>query len=331
MRGNGLHVPVITLEPIAVEEYVRDVLPETFPLWGGQRTFERYAQDFRSVALSSYGRRRRFTVGIREDGRIAASCKNYDRELRYGDKSLRATGIGAVFTPARLRGRGYASALLGALLDAERDAGRDVVYLYSDIHPVFYERLGFSALPSRLITLRAASLDGSPAGGVPLDKADWAGVRRCFDTLDGRRAWSLRRTPLVWDWMRERWNAPPQDGTQSVNLVIRRGRSVIAYAFGRRVLKEDTYVVDDFAFDGEEGQRLVPALLRAGAGDLRRVGGWLPPEPARAILPRGSVRARKKAVLMIAPLSTQARAWWTASKDAILTARGDATWSADHV
>ncbi len=322
---------VIALEPIAVEEYVRDVLPETFTVWGGDRTFEAYADEFRAVATSSYARRRRFTVGIREDGRIAASCKNYDRELRWNGNSLRATGIGAVYTPSRLRGRGYASAMLGALLDAERDAGRDVVFLYSDIHPLFYERLGFIALPSRLITMRAASLDGSPAGALPLERADWAGVRRCFDKLDSRRAWSFRRTPLVWDWMRDRLNAPPRDGTQTVHLVIRRGRSVIAYAFGRRVLKEDTYAVDDFGFDGDEGQRLLPALLRAGAGDLRRVGGWLPPAPARQVLPRGSVRARKNAILMVAPLSASARAWWAATKDDMLKSQADVTWHSDHV
>jgi len=322
---------VITLEPIAVEDYVRDVLPDTFALWGRQRSFERYADEFRSVANSPYARRRRFTVGIREDGRIAASCKNYDRELRWNEKSLRATGIGAVFTPERLRGRGYASAFLGALLDAERDAGRDLVYLYSDIHPAFYERLGFITLPSRLMTIRAASLDGSAVGALPLEKGDWTGVRRCFDKLDNRRLWSLRRTPLVWDWMRDRWDAAPPDGSQPVHLVIRRGRAVVAYAFGRRVLKEDTYVVDDFGFDGDEGQGVIPALLRAGAGDLRRVGGWLPPAPARAVLPRGSVRVRKNAIFMIAPLSAHARTWWAAVKADALTGRSDVTWSADHV
>jgi hypothetical protein len=75
----------------------------------------------------------------------------------------------------------------------------------------------------------------------------------------------------------------------------------------------------------------VPALLRAGAGDLRRVGGWLPPAPARQVLPRGSVRPRKNAILMVAPLSADARAWWAATKDEALTGQADATWHSDHV
>jgi hypothetical protein len=131
--------------------------------------------------------------------------------------------------------------------------------------------------------------------------------------------------------MRRRWSASPRSGTQPVTLVVKRGRSTLAYAIGRRVMREDTFVVDDFAFDGDAGRNVMPALLRAGAGDLRRVGGWLPPGPAREILPRGSVRTRKDAILMIAPLSTLGRAWWAQNKAETMASRADPAWSADHV
>ncbi len=321
----------VKLETLPADEYVRAVLPDTFSLWGNKRSFDRYVDDFRALAESPYGKRRPFTVGIREAGAIACSCKNYDRELRWQTKALRATGIGAVFTPAGVRGRGFATFMLGALLDAERAAGRDLAFLYSDIHPAFYERLGFVMLPSRLITLRADALDGAHAGAVPLESRDWPAIRRCFESIDRARPWSLRRTPLVWDWMRQRWNAAPPDGAQPIRLVIRRGPSVLAYVLGRRALRDDTFVIDDFAFEGDEGRALLPALLRAGAGDLRRVGGWLPPAVAREALPRGSVRARKNAIFMLAPLSPLARAWWAECKEATLASRADAAWSADHV
>ena len=322
---------IVKLEPVGIEDYVREVLPETFEIWSDGRDFERYVADFRAVASSTYGRRRSFTVGVREGGALVSSCKNYDREVRWNAMALRATGIGAVFTPPSLRGHGFASVLLGALLDAERDAGRDLAFLFSDIHPAYYEKLGFFRLPSRLFTLRADSLDGTPAGAHALDAADWPGVRRCFEALDGERTWSFRRTPLVWDWMRGRWNAPTAVGTQSVQLVVKRSRSVIAYAIGRRVLPDDTFVVDDYAFDGEPGRAILPALLRAGAGDLRRVGGWLPPTRARDVLPRGSVRARKDAIFMVAPLSGLGRAWWAEARAAALGSRADPVWSSDHV
>ena len=321
----------IRLEPIAPEEYVRTVLPDTFGLWGNKRTFERYVEDFRELAASTYAKRRDFTIGVYEDCELVASCKTYDREIRWQEQSLRAVGIGAVFTPSRVRGRGYATAMLGALLDAERDAGRDVAFLFSDIHPGFYTRLGFIALPSRLITIRASSLGDDRIVATPLENRDWPAVRRCFEAMDAERAWSLRRTPLVWDWMRRRWNAPVPEGTQAVQLVVRRGRNVIAYALGRRVPRHDHFALDDFGFDGDDGRAAIGPLLRSAAGDLRRVSGWLPPPIARGALPAGSSRARKEAILMIAPLSGAARAWWAANKDATLVNRADACWDGDHI
>jgi len=321
----------VTLETIALEEYVRDVLPLTHALWGAKLPFERYVEGTRATANSAYIRRRPFTVGLREGGAIVCSCKNYERELGWNGRTLRATGIGAVYTPEAARGRGYASAMLGALLDAERDAGRDLAFLYSDIHPAFYERLGFVTLPSRSFAVRAEFLDGSAVGAVPLTAGDRAGVRRCFEAHEASRTWSFRRTPLVWEWMQRRWDAPANDGSQPVSLVVRRGQAVVAYAFGRRVLRADTFVVDECAFDGDAGRAVLPALLRAGAGDFRRVGGWLPPDPVRSLLPRGSVRRRKDAVLMLVPLSKLAKQWWAATKDETNAGRSDATWSNDHI
>jgi GNAT superfamily N-acetyltransferase len=322
---------LVQIETIPSAAYVREVLPQTFPLWAEGRSFERYVADFRALAGSAYGKRRPFTVGLVEDGRIVSSCKNYDREIRWNGEWLSATGIGAVYTPDAFRGRGYASLMLGALLDAERAAGRDVAYLYTDIHPVFYERLGFSALPSRTFSLRASALDGSHAGGVPLEARDWAGVRRCFESLDATSLWSFRRTLPVWDWMRGRWSTAPPPGEQPVALAIKRGRTMLAYVLGRRVMREDKLIVEEFAFDGPDGRALVPALLRAAAGDLRRVAGWLPPAGARDVLPRANVRARKTAVLMILPLSPLGRRWWNDVKAATLDGRADPGWTADHV
>ena len=319
------------LSAIASDEYARVVLPETHALWGAKRSFETYLDDFHAIADSAYGKRRRFTVGLRVDGRIACSCKLYDRELHWGAKTLRATGIGAVFTAPAFRGRGYASAMLGALLDEERAAGRDLAYLFSDIHPAFYERLGFYELPSRLISLRANLLDGAPAGGVPFGASDWPAVRRCFEALESEREWGFKRTPLVWDWIRQKWSTPLEPSVQPVHLIVRRNRSAIAYAIGRRVPTQDAFVIDDFGFAGEAGRQVMPALLRSAAGDLRRVTGWLPPAVAREALPRGSVRARKSAVFMLVPLSPSARGWWQANREAALAARHDAVWSADHV
>ena len=321
----------VEISTIAPEEYIDAVLPETLTLWGGRRDLAKYAGDFREDYASASGRRRRFTVGVRDGNGIACSCKLYDREFRWGEKRMRTTGIGAVFTPAALRGRGYASAMLGALLDRERAAGLDFAYLFSDIHPLFYERLGFFKLPSRILSMRAASLDGTPAGAMPLEAGDWSAVRGCFDALEAHRPWGFRRAPLAWNWLKHRSTAPGLASTQPVSLAIKRDRTLLAYVIGRRVLRRDAFVFEDFAFGCEEGRARIPALLRAAAGDLSRVVGWLPPPIAREALPRGSVRARKDAITMVAPLSSLARAWYASFAATLEAGRTDPVWEADHV
>lgn len=320
------------LTTIAPADYARDVLPHSSEIWAAGRTLEEYVDDFVAVAESAYGKRRFRTLGLRIDGGIVVSCKRYERELRCGERTLRAVGIGAVFTPPGLRGRGYASALIGMLLDAERATGSDVAYLFSDIHPVFYERLGFVALPSRSISLRADMLPATRLEIAPADDGDWTAIRGCFDALDSRRPIALRRTPLVWEWLRTslRTGRSRPDG-QRVALIVRTARSASAYVFGRRFPKLDAFALDEYGYTGDDGFDAVAPLLRSAAGDLRKITGWLPPDVARAALPRGAVRKRKNSIMMIALLSAPARAAWQRHAAAIAADDADRCWSTDHI
>ncbi len=317
------------LTTIAPADYARDVLPQSRELWAGGRSFEEYVDDFTAVAGSAYGKRRFRTLGLRIDGSVVVSCKRYEREIRCGERFMRAVGIGAVFTPPNLRGRGYASALIGALLDSERAAGTEVAYLFSDIHPAFYERLGFIALPSRSISVRAATLPATRLTISAAGDADWSAIRRCYEALERKRPIAFRRTPLIWDWLRLRGRAE-RDG-QRVALVARTGRSIDGYVFGHRLPKLDAFVLDEFGYTGDDGFATIAPLIRNAAGDLRRVTGWLPPDVARRALPRGAVRKRKNAICMIAPLSGPARAAWRRNAAAIMADDADRCWSTDHV
>jgi predicted N-acetyltransferase YhbS len=325
--GRSAHA--IRLDVVAPDDYVRDVLPQSSALWAGARSFDEYAAEFVATANSGWGRRRFRTLGLRVAGELVASCKRYDRVLRCGARTYKAAGIGAVFTPDALRGRGYATALLGAFLDAEREAGTDLAYLFSDIHPAFYQRLGFVALPSRTIALRAGALSGERIEVAVLGDADAAAVRRVFGALDARRPFAFARTPLDWEWQRLR-AASREHAAQRVRLGVRRGRTLAAYVIGRRIPAADAFVLDELAFARDDDAPLVAPLLRAGAGDLRTVRGWLPPAVARDALPRGAVRARKDAIAMVLPLSAVFRAAYrvhaTDRRDS-----ADPCWSTDHI
>ena len=319
----------IELDVVASEQYERDVLPLTRALWAGARTFEEYAAEFRASASSAWGRRRFRTAGLRIGGALAASCKRYERVLRCGERTYRAAGIGALFTSPELRGRGYATALVAAFLDAEREAGTDLVYLFSDLHPAFYERLGFVTLPSRTIALRADMLTSERIEVVPLGERDATAVRRVFAALDARRPFAFARTPLDWEWQRLRGSSREHDG-QLVRLGVRRGRALAAYILGRRVPAADAFVLDELAFARDDDAHTVAPLLRAAAGDLRTIRGWLPPALAREALPRGAVRARSTAIAMLLPLSAHFR---TAFRARATEKRepADPCWSTDQI
>jgi len=318
----------IRVAVLAPDEYARAVLPRSHELWAGARTFDEYVHEFEASAASAWGRRRFRTMGLRVDGEIVASCKRYERLLRCGERQYRAAGIGAVFTPPELRGRGYATALLGALLDAERAAGTDLAYLFSDIHPAFYERLGFRALRSRTISLRADALPAHRVEVVALDDADAGAVRRVFDALDARRAFAFARTPLDWEWQRMRARSR-EDRAGPIRLGVRRSRGLAAYVAGRRVPAGDAFVLDEFAFARDDDGALIAPLVRAAAGDLRTVRGWLPPAVARDALPRGAVRPRRDAIAMVLPLG---RAFRAAFHRAVPEhSEADPCWSTDHI
>jgi predicted GNAT family acetyltransferase len=58
--------------------------------------------------------------------------------------------IGAVYTPPELRGRGYASALVAAVSQAQLDTGRAFCFLFTDLaNPTsnkIYRHLGYEAV-----------------------------------------------------------------------------------------------------------------------------------------------------------------------------------------
>jgi len=321
---------VLRLATLSADAYVRDVLPHSASLWSGERSFDEYVTEFRTLCASGFGRRRFRTLGLTVDGLLGASCKRYQRELRCGERTLRAVGIGAVFTPPEQRGRGYATALLGALLDAERAAGTDLAFLFTDIHPAFYERLGFAALPSRTIVLRADALPATRTPVRVLADAEGPAMMRCYAALDRRQVVALTRPPLIWDWLRQRARSRAERG-EPVRLGLGRGRGLAAYVVGRRFPAVDTFVFDEFAFVDDEAGAMIPALLRSAAGDLRKVTGWLPPTPARSALPRGAVRPRPSAIAMVAPLSAAARSAWQQQRAPVMTSAADPCWPADHI
>jgi len=317
------------LRELSVEAYAREVLPQTAELWAGRRSFDAYAEQTLALATSAYGKRSYRTIGLYDGGTLVASFKRYERTVQDRAQKLRAFGFGAVFTPPEYRGRGYASILVASALDAARADGYDVAFLFSDIRPQFYAELGFRALPSREFSLHADALPSGRLAPARLDSdEDWRAVRRCYEFTSRRGGIGFGRNATLWGWTRLRIAHGSEHRTgDTVNLVVRRGKVISAYILGVRVAQRDTYVVDEYGFGSEAAAATIPALLRAAAGDLRRIAGWLPPAGARDLLPRLSVRRRDGAVLMMAPLQPRG----AALIDRITAEKLEIGWATDHI
>jgi|HubBroStandDraft_5_1064220.scaffolds.fasta_scaffold00044_27 GNAT superfamily N-acetyltransferase len=317
------------LREISPANYASNVLPLTASLWAGRRTFDEYVAQTLGLAQSAYGRRHYRTMGLYDGRRLVASFKRYERNLHEGPRRLNAIGFGAVFTPAEYRGRGYASYMLASALDGARSDAYDLAYLFSDIRPHFYTSLGFRVLPSRELTLRADALSAQRLQIAPLTPDDRAGVRRCFEQRELARRAGFLRSPSFWEWltMRMRYGSGLRSG-DATNLAVRRGRSLRAYVLGARVPQRDAYVLDEYGFLDDAAAATIPALLRAAAGDLRRIVGWLPPDGARQALPKGTTRTRKSAVFMMAPLSINGERLIGMASERF---NADFCWATDHV
>ncbi|HLX25539.1 MAG TPA: GNAT family N-acetyltransferase, partial [Candidatus Cybelea sp.] len=274
------------LREIPARSYARDVLPLTAPLWAGPRSFDAYVTQTLETARGAYGRRHFKTLGLYDGRRLVASFKRYERTIRRENEVLRAVGFGAVFTPEEYRGRGYASVMVATALDAARNDGFDVGFLFSDIRPRFYAALGFSALPSRRFLLRADTLPSTRLQLAHLSEADWSAVQRVYERCDANRSGGFIRNAAVWTWIATKLRQRSEHPTgQPANLLVRRSGRIVAYVFGVRAPRLDAYLLDEFAFSDATSAAAIPALLRAAAGDLQRVSGWLPPSGAREIMP----------------------------------------------
>ena len=196
--------------------------------------------------------------------------------------------------------------MLAMALDRARDEGYDLAYLFSDIRPQFYAALGFRTLPSRRFSLHADALPATRLEPTRLTDDDWSDVRHVFELAERSRASAFIRTATVWDWiqLRARHGSEHPTGDET-NLLVRRRRGIAAYVFGVRDPQRDDYILDEFAFADDAAAAAIPALLRAAAGDLRRVTGWLPPQRARDLLPEADRSSAKRAILMMARLRSE--------------------------
>jgi len=175
------------------------ILDQTFELWHEGLSRSAYGRWNAAQLRTRWGREHlhRFAL-VDSAGRLLATAKRYRHTVRLDGREGWMSGIGAVFTPLEQRGKGYASQLIGRLLDRERREGALLAGLFSEIGPEFYERLGFTSVPVNEATVRIKRRDGTPAMLVRAgDDRDLAALSTMHETRSSGVRFALTRNPSM--------------------------------------------------------------------------------------------------------------------------------------
>jgi predicted N-acetyltransferase YhbS len=172
------------------------ILDDTYPIWGEGLTRQAYGAWNRGQMATDWGRRSLQRVALSDGNRVLASAKQYLFDARIAGAPARVVGIGAVFTPPALRGRGAARRLIEEMLSAAATAGCSHALLFSEIGPAYYEKLGFVTVPRRQYVFTAVAGRGAPAtfvrSGEAADLPAAAGIGEQYTAGAG---FALERTP----------------------------------------------------------------------------------------------------------------------------------------
>ena len=160
----------LTVADPAVHEEVLDL---TYPVWGEGLTRQAYGAWNRGQMSTPWGRTHLERVALVDDGQLVSSAKRYYFDAMVGDARERILGVGAVFTPTNLRGRGHARAIVEEMVGQAERAGVGWALLFSEIGPSYYETLGFKTVPRAMVTMLVKEKAGAPAtfvrAGEPVD------------------------------------------------------------------------------------------------------------------------------------------------------------------
>jgi GNAT superfamily N-acetyltransferase len=305
--GPGLLMELVIARGALLEQ----ILDSTYPIWHEGLTRKAYGQWNAAQMLTPWGAERLHRLAlVDEANQLLATAKRYRYDVRMGDRTVPMCGIGAVFTPPELRGRGHATALIERLIEKERTEGAAFAALFSEIDPSFYERLSFRRLPIDEVTVSLKSKAGTPAmlvrAGVERDLPALAAMH---DVRSSAARFAVRRDASLigFSLAKKRLLAglgPP--GLRHLEFyVAEEGASAVAYVI--LSVNAHGWTLDEFGDRDPAGARFGAILHVLTAREPSRgvplIRTWWP--PIFPVPPQLTLEGRTSArdVLMMRPLA----------------------------
>jgi predicted N-acetyltransferase YhbS len=313
------------------------LLPSHHNRWGAEIAIEEYRACLLERAEHGWARRhvRNLVLRSAEGGYLSSLRLHAVRGLQQ-DRKIRLGGIGEVLTPEDLRGKGYASRLVGMTLELLEREGVDGAYLFSDIDPRFYARFGFVVMSSGHVDLPLHRIpDARPEGCEirPRQAADWEGIRRIHHMAGAGEPFWLARDDDQWGYLLGRWPLWARHDADyrlaELDCVALRGGRIVGYALAIGELAERTMRLLEFGMERTDSEVLFELLahLRRRGTDLGCAQFVAPHPPGvsgaafREVFP--SV-PRREGIFMLASLSPRLDL-------SCLTGRDAGYWETDHV
>jgi hypothetical protein len=139
------------------------ILDESHGIWSDGLTPAAYARYNASQLRTSWGGRHLRRLALRDaEGQLLSSAKQYALRVTLNGRQHDAVGIGAVFTPAHQRCRGYGRAIIERIIDDARTGGAALALLFTEIGTDYYTRLGFAPVALSQTLLSVADARGAP-------------------------------------------------------------------------------------------------------------------------------------------------------------------------
>jgi len=137
------------------EKEINEVYKMGYVEWGKNRSYSFYAKENQSE--EKYGKRYVYTY----NGEVVSSFVLYYFNELTKKTNAHFYGIASVVTKRKYRNRGFARKMLNECFSFfKMEESETVFLLFSEIDPLFYEKLGFCALPTHLQTEKDAVLMG---------------------------------------------------------------------------------------------------------------------------------------------------------------------------
>ncbi|MGY0216539.1 GNAT family N-acetyltransferase [Endozoicomonadaceae bacterium StTr2] len=121
----------------ATQEELNDIFMMGYDTWGKEKSPDDYLQTCHNSEKYQQGT----WCVLEAEQQIVSSLIIYEQAFGLPANTL---GIGSVATIPGHRNKGYAAALVKGVTEMAKSHGAEAIYLFSDIDPAFYKKLGFS-------------------------------------------------------------------------------------------------------------------------------------------------------------------------------------------